>query len=220
VERKEIVKKDIFALLNEDGLPEPGHVGSLPVIGLWAKATHYLMFFTLHPEQFASHFDEAEKQYLCLGDGCVACKAGVKSTEHVYLPVWDVQNRRVAVLKFDTRPDGPAAKILPFLKTHRERLAEIVAVFQCAGGGAFTITAHKPLPETDRGALECQAFADGYEAGAIDMRDCVKRLQPEQVQGLPSVKRLATPLVGGVFTPLPPAASPLALDGHDDNREG
>src|SRR5262245_7429652 len=129
------MKKDIFALLKEDCLPEPGQGGSLPVIGLWHQGTRYLMFFTLHPEQFASHFDETEKQYLCLGGDCPACQAGVRANEHVYLPVWDAQFRRVAVLKFDTRPGGPAAKILRFLKTHQERLAEIVAVFQCAGGG-------------------------------------------------------------------------------------
>jgi hypothetical protein len=118
------------------------------------------------------------------------------------------------VLKFDTRPDGPAARLLPFLQHHKDRLADVVAVIDCHGRGEFTITAHEPLPQTDRGALECKAFADGLESGAIDLRNCVQRLGPDKVAALPSVKRLATPVVGGVFraqaerTPDPAAATP------------
>src|SRR5262249_9442043 len=31
---------------------------------------YYLMFFTFNAEQFASHYDDDEKYYLCLGEGC------------------------------------------------------------------------------------------------------------------------------------------------------
>jgi hypothetical protein len=211
------MRKDIFAMLKDNGLPEQAQAGPAQVLSLWRVAKYYLMFFTLHPEQFPSHFDEEEGYYFCAGaTGCPACKVGLRATEHVYLPVWDAQNRRIAVLKFDTRLDGPAARLLPFLQHHKDRLADVVAVIDCHGRGECTITAHEPLPETDRGALECKAFADGLESGAIDLRDCVKRLSPDKVAALPSVKRLATPVVGGVFrpqperTPAPAATTPEA----------
>src|SRR5262245_59109867 len=114
-----MVNKDIFALLAEDSLPDPDQVGSIPVLSLWRVTRYYLCFFTLHPERFDSHFDQDEKSYHCLGEGCPACAAGIKATSHVYLPTWDALNRRVVVLKFDTRPDGPASKLLPFLKIHK-----------------------------------------------------------------------------------------------------
>jgi hypothetical protein len=212
------MKKDIFAMLQEDSLPEPAAAGALPVINLWWASTYYLMFFTFNAEQFASHYDDDEKYYLCLGEGCCpACKANLRATEHVYLPTWDALSRRVAVLKFLIQPDGPAAKILPFLKRYKDRLADVVAVVECKGKGEFAIAAHEPLPETDRGALVCREFCEGLEDGTIDLRDCVKRLTPEQVAALASVKKRLTPVVGRVVTtatnPSPPG--PPAPEGKE-----
>jgi hypothetical protein len=192
------MKKDIFALLQES-LPDPTTAGSPPVLNLWRVTTYYLMFFTLHPEQFASHFDKQEGAYLCLGEKCPACKAGDKATMHVYLPVWDAQNRRVAILKFDTRPDGPAVKILQFLQHYQNHLANIVAVIECKGRGEFSIIPCEPLPETDRGALACQAFSEQLEAGTIDLHSCVKRLTPKQIVALASMKTRLAPVVGKKF---------------------
>src|SRR5262245_54523612 len=36
------MKKDIFAMLREDSLPEPAAAGALPVINLWWASTFYL----------------------------------------------------------------------------------------------------------------------------------------------------------------------------------
>src|SRR6516162_5272160 len=106
---------DIFALLDA-GETTDRPDASLPTISLWGKWTLYVMFFTLHPDRFASHFDEGKRiHYLCTGEECPACLIGVRATQHIYLPVWDAQNRRIAVLKFDTRPDGPARQLLSFL---------------------------------------------------------------------------------------------------------
>src|SRR4051794_16384323 len=126
---------DLFRLLDDQTLPDPAHATAPPVLTLWREGKYYLMFFTSQGEQLASHYDEAERSYLCLGEGCPACGAGVRSTKHVYLPVWDAQNRRVAVLKFDARSDGPAARILAFLRRYKDRLADVVAVIVCRGRG-------------------------------------------------------------------------------------
>jgi hypothetical protein len=202
------VKEDIFAMLRDGQLPDPAQA-SLPVLSLWRVTSYYLVFFTLVPDKFASHYDDDAKSYLCLGDGCPACGAGVRATDHVYLPVWDAQNRRVAVLKFDTRPDGPAQKVLSFLTDYQHQLADVVAVVDCKGRGEFTITARELLPETDRGALACQEFCRGLEAGTVSLHSCVKQLKAEEVAQLASVKRNATPLVGATVAPgaPPPAAA-------------
>jgi hypothetical protein len=127
------------------------------------------------------------------------------------LPVWDAQSRRVAILKFDTRPDGPARKILTFLKTYQDRLADVIAVVECKGKGEFTITAHEPLPETDRGALACQAFCQGLEAGTISLDSCVKRLQADEIAKLPSVSRRTARVVGGPVAPTAPKPEPSVV---------
>ena len=220
------MKSDIFSLL-DDGADAAPTAADLTTIGVWKGVTYYVMFFTLHPERFASHRDDEKKVvYLCPGGGCPACAAGLRATEHVYLPVWDVENRRVTVLKFDTRPDGPARKILGFLKTYQDQLADVVAVIDCKGdgNGTFAITAHTPLPETDRGALACKAFCDGLEAEAVDLRGCVKRLNDEEIAALPSVRRRAVRLVGDPVAPVAPAAvaasrpvgGPVAPPPHPD----
>src|SRR4051812_12772463 len=100
----------VFDLFKRAAAPQPA--AAPPVVSLWKKATHYLMFFTLDAEQFASHYVGAGKSSsLCTGGGCPAGGGGVGATEHASLPVWDVMNRRVAVLKFLTKEDGPAGKI-------------------------------------------------------------------------------------------------------------
>jgi hypothetical protein len=203
---------DIFALLDV-GETTDRLDASLPTISVWGKWTLYLMFFTLHPDRFASHRDEDKKVvYLCPGEDCPACLVGVRPTQHIYLPVWDAQNRRIAVLKFDTRPDGPARPLLSFLKHYQDQLAEIVAVIDCKGDGkgTFTITAHRPLPETDRGALLCREFCEGLEAGNIDLRVCVRRLGPEEIAALPSVRRRVTPPIGDPVAPTTPSVTPAS----------
>jgi hypothetical protein len=201
---------DIFALLDA-GETTDRPDASLPTISLWGKWTLYVMFFTLHPDRFASHFDDKKKiGYLCPGEDCPACLVGVRATEHIYLPVWDAQNRQIAVLKFDTRPDGPARPLLSFLKRYQDQLAEIVAVIDCKGdgNGTYTITAHRALSETDRGVLPCRAFCDGLEAGTIDLRGCVRRLGPEEITKLPSVRRRVTPVIGDPVAPTTPSVTP------------
>jgi hypothetical protein len=205
------MKDDIFTLLEGGRLPNPAQA-SLPVLSLWQLATYYLTFFTLVPAKYASHYDDDAGHYVCLGDKCPACAAGVRATEHIYLPVWDAQNRRVAVLKFDTRPDGPAATVLTFLKTYKDQLADVVAVITCEGKGKFAIVAHRPLPETDRGALACEEFCRGLEAGTISLRSCVKNLAAADIVKLASVKCRATPVVGGVVAPVKAEVSVVVGD--------
>jgi hypothetical protein len=205
---------DIFALLDAGETTDRLHP-RLPTISLWGKGIHYVMFFTLHPDRFASHREEDKRNsyyYLCPGKDCPACLVGDRATEHIYLPVWDPQNRRIAVLRFDTRPDGPARLLLSFLKSYQDQLADVVAVLDCKGDGkgTFTITAHRPLPETDRGVLHCRAFCDGLEAGTIDMRGCVRRLSQEEIMALPSVRRRVTPLIGDPVAPTTPSVTPLS----------
>jgi hypothetical protein len=207
------MRDDIFDLLEANQLPEPTQT-ALPVLSLWRLVIYYLMFFTLHPKKLLSHYDEDSKtQYLCLGQECPACAAGLRATEHIYLPVWDAQCRRVAILKFDTRSDGPAGKILTFLKTYRDRLADVIAVVDCKGKGEFTITAHEPLPEIDRGALACQAFCQGLEAGTISLDSCVKQLQAGEIAKLASVSRRTARVVGGPVAPTTPKPEPSVVGG-------
>jgi hypothetical protein len=196
---------DIFDLFQNDQTQQPARA-PLPVLSLWRQATLYLMFFTLTPARFRSHYDEAGRcAYHCLEADCPACAAGVRATDHVYLPVWDVQNRRVAVLKFHTAEDGPAEKILGFLQSYRQQLAEVVAVLECAGRGQFTIIAHQPLPETDRGALACEEFARGLESGAVSLRACARQLTAEEIARLPGVKGRGAPVIGAAVAPAAPA---------------
>jgi hypothetical protein len=189
---------DIFELLGEQQLPEPAQA-TLPVISLWGEGKYNLMFFTFASEAFKSHYDEAQKSYLCNGPDCPACAVGVKATEHVYLPVWDVTKRRVAVLKFISRlDDGPAPKVMRFLKKYRERLHSIVAVVSCRGHGEFTIDAHEVGPDADPGARVCEEFCEKLKTGEIALRSCVKRLADEEIRALQSIRHQAGLAAGSV----------------------
>ncbi len=97
------------------------------------------------------------------------------------------------MLKFHTGDNGPAQKIVEFLRAYQEQLPEVVALIKCEGKGEITITAHTPRPETDRGALACQAFCRDVEAGTINLRNCVRQLTAEEMTKLPSVAAPCNP---------------------------
>ncbi len=194
---------DIFSLVQDAELPALEQA-AYTVLSLFGKGRYYLMFFTLVPAKFASHYDDVKKaHYLCPGAGCPACAVGLRVTEHVYLPAWDAQSRRVVVVKMAAAGDA-LRELVSVLKLYRDKLADVVAVVDCLGDGKVRVTAHDPLPETDRGATACAAFAAGLEADTVDLRDCVRRLAPEQIAALPAVKQRGAKLVGGVVPPATP----------------
>lgn len=162
-----------------------------------------LMFFTRAYEQFATHFLESSRsRFECLGEDCPACASGLRPGEHIYLPAWDLKNRRIVILYFTLAPDGPAPRVLQFLATYREQLSEVVAVIESEGRGKVRITAHAALPETDRGAIECSNFCQGLESETICIRSCVERFPADVIAALPEVKAIRKPLIGGVVMPI------------------
>ena len=160
------------------------------------------MFFTLAPDQFSTHYaDDGRFKFVCPGDGCPACAAGLRATEHLYIPVWDVENRQIAILFFHLGPDGPASQILQFLKTYRDQLADVVASIECEGRGKIRISAREVLPETDCGAIECEGFCRGLESGALSLKSCVRQLSADEIAALPEIRRKSVPRVGGLVLP-------------------
>ena len=195
------MKDDIITLLEQQTATSLAGV-DLPMIGTWYPGRHLLTCFTLKPDQFSTHYDsQGRYSFECLGDSCPACAAGMRRTEHLYLPVWDVENRRIAVLHFGLGPEGPASQILHFLKTYRDQLADVVAVIDCHGQGKVSLSARAMLPETDRGAIKCEEFCAGLESGAVKIRDCVRKLSAEAIAALPGVKRKSKPLFGDLVSP-------------------
>ena len=196
------MNSEISDLLNVES--ESVGDSDLPIISVWRLATHYVMFFMTKIVKYKAHYDsDVRKSYMCMGLECPACAVGLKPTEHIYLPVWDVQNRRIVVLRVDSRNDGPARKIALFVTTYLDKLHDVVAVIECRGDskGSFTITAHDPLPQTDRGVLACKDFCDSLIAGAINLQDCLLRLSAEEVGKLATVKNLSVRLVGSPVGP-------------------
>ncbi len=209
---------NVLEMLSKTRPPETPHRQPLPVLSLWKEAVYYLTFFTTHGEKFRSHFEEergARGFYGCLGENCPACAAGVKATEHFYIPVWDVRNRRVAVLRFDARLDGPAAKVGDFLAAYQDRMGEVIAEIVCdgLGRGNFTITARKALPETDLGAPACAEFCARLDKGGVDLGQCSRGLTAAEVAALPSVRGRSLPALGEEVLPARSAPRPPPAGG-------
>jgi hypothetical protein len=216
---------DVLEMLSAGRRPEVAHQQPLPVLSLWKKAVYYLAFFTTHGVKFRSHFEEEREArgfYRCLGEDCPACAAGVKATEHVYIPVWDVRNRRIAVLKFDARPDSPAVKVLEFLAAYQEQMGEVIAEIVCdgLGRGSFTITARKAPPETDLGVPACTEFCARLDKGEVDPGECSRALTAAEVAALPSVRGRSLPALGEEVLPARSAPPPPPADGAGEPAGG
>lgn len=195
------MKSDLISLLTSQSAPARG---LWQFISLWKQETFHVIFFSLEAvEQMATHFeDEGRFRYQCLGDTCPACRVGITRTEHLYIPVWDVDNRRISILYFHVGADGAGPVLLQFLTLYKDQLADIVARIQCEGRAQIRISAHELPPESDRGAIECAEFCAGFDAGTVTLKDCARQLPVAAIAALPTVKKKSRPSVGNLVRPM------------------
>jgi hypothetical protein len=125
----------------------------------------------------------------CLGESdCPLCRIGRPVDSRDLLPVYDPDERAVAVLPVspNVRPQALRPQLVPVLKRVQtgERLAMVV---RRVDQYRFDVAAH-PLPEgVDDGSEVIAAFTEAVEAGTVRLSDAYPRTSAEVLRAIPEV---------------------------------
>ena len=126
-----------------------------------------LLAFTGDTDEVTLHYesDEAVRSYFpCPGHDCPVCFLGSAPQEFFLLPVFNVESRRVEVLRISKKrgPDSLGAHLIPHIK---DPDVSNKVIFVRRDGSRYRVEV-RPLSETaDRGAAAISAFQTACEEG-------------------------------------------------------
>jgi hypothetical protein len=186
----------------------------LPVVHPYVRETRRYRFFMDRRLVIDSHYDgeKVKGSYLCLRNGCPACAAGVETEVDTYLTAWDPLKRRIVALHVGYSDCDLSWPIQEFLEKYRDQLANVLA--KIVRRRDITITAHRPLPGTDLGRPQCQAFLEDLSARRVTLQIDAKLLSAKEIAELPSMK----PVVGEVVLPTPKTAGAVTPKDRPKSR--
>jgi hypothetical protein len=124
----------------------------------------------------------------CLGGDCPYCKIGIVAREYLMIPVYDLMDKRVKVLRVSTTM-GPQALApqLAILGARQDLPTTMVSISR--DGHRYKVNA-TPLPDdAENGAAEIADFLDRLEAGSIDLTECYPLLPEECLKSLPHISQ-------------------------------
>ena len=169
---------------------------SLAVLKLSAEPV-YVSFFTDQGADVTAHYLERTETWAggyvyCLGAGCPACAAHIDRKRFVLLPVADLTDASVRVLRVPSEK-GPGKLLTEMLKVlGLPNRAEIVTKISRTSNYQYIVDAHRQDALSPDVMAAIKRFADQLKANIIDLRSVVTRLPAAEIaQHERIAKRLA-----------------------------
>jgi hypothetical protein len=182
---------DWAATTDQDDAPS-----SLSVLKLSAEPV-YVSFFTDQGADVTAHYLERTETWAggyvyCPGAGCPACAAHIDRKRFVLLPVVDLTDARIKVLRVPSEK-GPGKLLTEMLKVlGLPNRAEIVTKISRTSNYQYIVDAHRQDALSPDVMAAIKRFADQLNANNIDLRSVVTRLPPAEItQHERIAKRLA-----------------------------
>ena len=169
---------------------------SLTVLKLSGEPV-YVSFFTDQGADVTAHYLEHTETWAggyvyCLGAGCPACAAHIDRKRFVLLPVADLTDARIKVLRVPSEK-GPGKLLTEMLKVlGLPNRAEIVTKISRTSNYQYIVDAHRQDALSPDVMAAVKRFADQLKADIIDLRSVVTRLPAGEIaQHERIAKRLA-----------------------------
>jgi hypothetical protein len=157
----------------------------------------YVSFFTDQGADVTAHYLERTETWAggyvyCLGTGCPACAAHIDRKRFVLLPVADLTDARVKVLRVPSEK-GPGKLLTEMLKVlGLPNRAEIVTKISRTSNYQYIVDAHRQDALSPDVMAAIKRFTDQLNANIIDLRSVVTRLPAAEItQHERIAKRLA-----------------------------
>jgi hypothetical protein len=158
---------------------------SLAVLKLSAEPV-YVSFFTDQGADVTAHYLERNETWAggyvyCLGTGCPACAAHIDRKRFVLLPVADLTDARIKVLRVPSEK-GPGKLLTEMLKVlGLPNRAEIVTKISRTSNYQYIVDAHRQDALSPDVMAAIKRFADQLKANIIDLRSVVTRLPAAEI---------------------------------------
>ena len=182
---------DWAATTDQDDAPS-----SLTVLKLSGEPV-YVSFFTDQGADVTAHYLERTETWAggyvyCLGTGCPACAAHTDRKRFVLLPVADLTDARIKVLRVPSEK-GPGKLLTEMLKVlGLPNRADVVTKISRTSNYQYIVDAHRQDALSPDVMAAVKRFADQLKADLIDLRSVVTRLPGGEVaQHERIAKRLA-----------------------------
>ena len=182
---------DWAATTDQDDAPS-----SLSVLKLSGEPV-YVSFFTDQGADVTAHYLERTETWAggyvyCLGTGCPACAAHIDRKRFVLLPVADLTDARIKVLRVPSEK-GPGKLLTEMLKVlGLPNRAEIVTKISRTGNYQYVVDAHRQDALSPDVMAAIKRFTVQLNANIIDLGSVVTRLPAAEItQHERIAKRLA-----------------------------
>jgi hypothetical protein len=169
---------------------------SLTVLKLSAEPV-YVSFFTDQGADVTAHYLERTETWAggyvyCVGAGCPACAAQIDRKRFVLLPVADLTDARIKVLRVPSEK-GPGKLLTEMLKVlGLPNRAEIVSKISRTSNYQYIVDAHRQDALGPDVMAAIKRFVDQLDAKIIDLRSVVTKLPAAEIaQHERIAKRLA-----------------------------
>jgi hypothetical protein len=168
---------------------------SLTVVKLSAEPA-YVSLFTDQGADVTAHYLERTETWAggyvyCLGAGCPACAAQIDRKRFVLLPVADLTDARVKILRVPSEKGGKLVTELLKVLSLPSR-AEVVTKISRTSNYQYIVDAHRQDALGPDVLAAIKRFVDQLDAKVIDLRSAVTRLPAAEIaQHERIAKRLA-----------------------------
>ena len=158
---------------------------SLTVLKLSAEPA-YVSLFTDQGADVTTHYLERTETWtggyvFCLGAGCPACAAQIDRKRFVLLPVTDLTDARVKILRVPSEK-GPGKLVTELLKVlGLPNRAEVVTKISRTSNYQYIVDAYRQDALGPDVLAAIKRFVDQLDAKVIDLRSAVTRLPAGEI---------------------------------------
>lgn len=162
-----------------------GTPSSLSVLRLSAEPAYVSLFTDQGADVTAHHLERTETwtggYVFCLGAGCPACAAQIDRKRFVLLPVADLTDARVKILRVPSEK-GPGKLLTELLKVlSLPNRAEVVTKISRTSNYQYIVDAHRQDALGPDVLAAIKRFVDQLNAKIIDLRSAVTRLPAAEI---------------------------------------
>ena len=146
----------------------------------------YVCLFTDQGANVTTHYLEQTETWTggyihCLGQGCPACAAQIERKRFVLLPVADLTDARVKILRVALEK-GPGKLLTEMLKVlSLPNRAEIITKISRTGPYQYLVDAHRQDPLSPDVGAAIKRFRDQFNAKIIDLQSVITRLTDVEI---------------------------------------
>lgn len=149
------------------------------------KTETFVVLFSQTAEEVHIHYF-ADSFYMCNGEKCVLCDAGVSKDSRLSLPVYCPEDSCISLLQIPTTMSPHSLWPLLTRYLNDNEMSDVLSITR--EGAKYQVRRMSPTPDLDRAKEIIKKFTDEYDTGKIDLSCGYKILTNEELIEIPTLR--------------------------------